>query len=309
MKRIRVLLAVSLICGCRGEQPAPSTPVGPTPSVTSVVVSGTTPAIGETTQFTATATFSNSTTQDVTSQATWRSSNTAVVTVSNTGAVTGVGAGETDVSATYQNVSGSQHLSLVMPPRTFTLAGVISDASTGRPIQDAEIEVLDGENAGKKSPGSDGNGYYSLPGLVAGTFTTRARAPGYDPRDQSVNMTNSDVRVDFTLQQSCSFTLAPLRFSASRGGFITGGGKSGFTVDFTITASRPACAWTATSDSVFLCVGGSCGVPWPHSVSGTGSAAVFMGVGVYTGSAQIMHIVSVRWSGGGADVVICQPNC
>jgi hypothetical protein len=56
--------------------------------------------------------LSNTTAQNVTTQATWQSSSLLVVTTSTTGAVTGIGAGEADVRATYQNVSGSQHVSI-----------------------------------------------------------------------------------------------------------------------------------------------------------------------------------------------------
>ena len=68
--------------------------------------------LGATSQMTATATLSNGTTQDVTAQATWQSANTAVATVSSTGLVTGVAAGSAAITATYQNVSGIDTLSV-----------------------------------------------------------------------------------------------------------------------------------------------------------------------------------------------------
>ena len=53
-------------------------------------------------QATATATYNDDTTEDVTQQVEWRSSNTAVATVSGGGLVTGVAVGTTNISATYR---------------------------------------------------------------------------------------------------------------------------------------------------------------------------------------------------------------
>jgi hypothetical protein len=49
--------------------------------MSSVTVTGTVPAVGQMSQLAAKATLSNGTSQDVTTQATWSSSNTAVATV------------------------------------------------------------------------------------------------------------------------------------------------------------------------------------------------------------------------------------
>src|SRR5437762_1644486 len=68
-----------------------STPAAPTVTVTGVSVSGPTPAIGgPPQQFTATAAMSNGTSKDVTSSASWQSSDTTIATVSSSGIVTAV---------------------------------------------------------------------------------------------------------------------------------------------------------------------------------------------------------------------------
>jgi hypothetical protein len=85
-------------------------PSGP-PTVSLISVNGTAPGIGATTQFNAVATLSDTSTKDVTNVAVWRSSNTPVATVNN-GQVRGVGSGETDITATYQNVTGQLHLTI-----------------------------------------------------------------------------------------------------------------------------------------------------------------------------------------------------
>ena len=64
-------------------------------------------AIGTTTRLTAIATFADQSTQDVSSQVGWLSSNTAVATVDSTGLVTGVAAGSTTLSASLLGVTAS----------------------------------------------------------------------------------------------------------------------------------------------------------------------------------------------------------
>ena len=124
-----------------------STPAAAT-TITSIAVSGSAPAIGSTSQFTATVTFSDNTTQDVTSMATWVSYNTAVATVSSTGVVTAVAAGTSVLEATYQTVAGTFGLTVttganissvdlttgtiptMSSPAQFTCTATFSDGTT-----------------------------------------------------------------------------------------------------------------------------------------------------------------------------------
>src|SRR6266516_1554979 len=87
-------------------------------TLSSIAVTPTNPSIanGTTRQFTATGTFSDSTTQDLTTQVTWSSSSTAVATISNAGGsqglATSVAAGTTTITATLGGVSGSTTLTV-----------------------------------------------------------------------------------------------------------------------------------------------------------------------------------------------------
>ncbi|PYR24227.1 MAG: hypothetical protein DMF92_23075, partial [Acidobacteria bacterium] len=90
MTSTAVVAAVTVAACSRKSGDSPTTP---TASVTSVAVTGNAPTIGLTAQLTATATFSSGANQNVTSQATWQSSNTAIATVNSAGVVTGVSAG------------------------------------------------------------------------------------------------------------------------------------------------------------------------------------------------------------------------
>ena len=97
------LAAIASACGSSATTPT---------TVSSLTVGGSAPAVGGTAQFTSTATLSNGTTQDVTSQATWQSSDPAVATISSGGVVTGMAAGNTLLTATYQSVTASDPITV-----------------------------------------------------------------------------------------------------------------------------------------------------------------------------------------------------
>jgi carboxypeptidase family protein/Big-like domain-containing protein len=168
--------------------------------VTNVALVGTTPSIGSTAQFTATATLSNSTTQSVTSQATWQSSSQDVVSVSASGLVMAVGAGEADITATYQSVSGRAHLTLVRV--VFTISGLVTDATSGGIVRSAAI-------SGANQPATtDNNGKYSIGGVTAGAITVTASASGYVTSQKTTSVT-TDTTVDFALARVSAPTPSP----------------------------------------------------------------------------------------------------
>jgi uncharacterized protein YjdB len=104
-------------------------------------------AIGTTRQFTATGTFSDTTTQDITASVLWSSSNAGAATISNQGLATSVATGTSTIAATFGSVSGSTTLtvstahlvSITISPANptiqrhtlikFTASGTFSDAS------------------------------------------------------------------------------------------------------------------------------------------------------------------------------------
>src|SRR2546427_1592372 len=67
---------------------------------------------GLTRQFTATGTYSDSSTQDLTAQVAWSSSNTGVATIDSAGLATSVAAGTTTITATLGLVSGNTTLTV-----------------------------------------------------------------------------------------------------------------------------------------------------------------------------------------------------
>lgn len=105
-------------------------------------------AVGTTKQFTATGTFSDASTQDLTLSVLWGSSTPATATINNQGAATSLATGTTTISATLGAISGSTGLTVstaklvsisILPsnPRIekgtslkFTAVGTFSDGST-----------------------------------------------------------------------------------------------------------------------------------------------------------------------------------
>ena len=90
---------------------------GPTPpssTLTSIAVMPANPTIlsGISQQFTATGNYSDGSTQDLTSQATWTSSDTGVATIDEEGLVTGISVGTTTISAALAGVTGSTVLTV-----------------------------------------------------------------------------------------------------------------------------------------------------------------------------------------------------
>ena len=297
-QQLRVALPVLLLAGCGGNSSSssstPSTPVAPTAAVSSIAVSGNSPALGDTSQFTATATLSTGTTQDVTAQATWQSSDAAVATVSSAGVVRSMAAGEADITATYSGVRGSQHVRVAAAVVTRTLTGIITDDSTGRPIvEQAEAQIMDGENAGKAGR-VDANGRYAIPDLAPGTFMVRARATGYESRDHQVAMDATDMRVDFALRAQsrdvpCSYALTP--DSIPDVGYIPG------QISVAIRRTSGGCAWSASTDANWIALG---------STTGNGDATLTFTYAANPGMAARSGSIKVDWTGGSASLTVRQ---
>src|SRR5712692_1993404 len=122
-----LLLCVSCaltLAGCGGG--SANSPVAP-PVLLSLATTQANPSIplGTNQQFTATGTFNDGSTQDLTSSATWSSSSAAVATISNTpgsqGLATSIGLGATIITATSSSISSSTTLT-VTPAVLLSLA-------------------------------------------------------------------------------------------------------------------------------------------------------------------------------------------
>ena len=112
-------------------------PPRPPPTLTSIAVTPANPSIitGASQQFTATGTYSDGSTQNVTSQATWISSNTLAATINAGGLAAALSAGTTTISAALAGVTNSTALTVLSAPLAITTTslanGVVNVAYTG----------------------------------------------------------------------------------------------------------------------------------------------------------------------------------
>ncbi len=92
------------------------------PTITSIAVTpvNLTAQAGATQQFTATGTYSDNSTKDITSQVTWSSSSTAVASINAVGLATTVGAGTITISALQGGTTGTTTLTVQAPPSVST---------------------------------------------------------------------------------------------------------------------------------------------------------------------------------------------
>lgn len=99
---------------------------------------------GQSLQLAATARMADGTSRDVTTSATWVSSDLALATVSQSGAVNVVGSGEVEVRATFDGTTGTLRLQVATPlVVALTVSG--APASTSSPFQlTAEARLSDG---------------------------------------------------------------------------------------------------------------------------------------------------------------------
>ena len=117
-----VLLSLALAASCRGFF------VNPTVSSITVGPSNVNIPVGSTQQMTATATYSDQSTGDVTSKSgiTWQSSDSTQATVTNTGLVKGVAAGTPTITAQLGTVSGQSTVTITLT----NVTGIVVTPST-----------------------------------------------------------------------------------------------------------------------------------------------------------------------------------
>jgi hypothetical protein len=100
--RVLVVGLGALLSGCSNGNPFVPT--------SSILVSGKAPIAGQTSQLDAQATLSNGTIRDVTTTATWASSNTDIATVTSGGLLKILAPGSAIITATYEGVIGSLYV-------------------------------------------------------------------------------------------------------------------------------------------------------------------------------------------------------
>jgi hypothetical protein len=202
--RLPLLCAVAVTlaaCGRTATSPSPApSPAAPVSISVAVPDGALTP--GSQVALHATAINADGSSQDVTSQATWRSSNTDVITVSSAGVATIVAEGSADIEASWRGVAGRTALS--SRAAAFTVTGVVRDQATGNRLSGVQVEVQ-GQNV---SAVTDADGAFTMRGLRAGTYVLRGERRGYLPAEPSVTV-SGDTTIAFALDREASPDPAP----------------------------------------------------------------------------------------------------
>jgi hypothetical protein len=223
---------VAAACNESSHAPAPTSPSASVPksasvlagTLTSVSISG--PTViepGASSQYVATASFSDLTKTDVTASAVWRSG-TPVFTIASPGLVAAVTVGEGSISISYQGRSAFLNI-VSLPAGTGILAGHITQA--GLPVVGATIQVVGGPYAGRSTT-SDGSGFYRFYGIV-GDLQIRVSKDGYTDLTKVITVSpfatpRRDQTLDFDMSLAgtpvalAGTYLVTLRASAACGG-------------------------------------------------------------------------------------------
>jgi trimeric autotransporter adhesin len=240
------LAAAITVVACGGD-----TPSKPSATVLSVEVAGqeTFTAIGQTIQFTASASMSDGAKQDVTRTATWASTNASVISVSGTGLATAVAGGAADISATYMAAAGKLRAYVSPSSCTFTvLPSIVNVPANGGGaiviVQASEsyCRWTYASNAEwvKAGPDSDGT---STPGTGTGSIELQVGVnAGTQARQGTVTVAGLQVLVTqggTAPTPGCTYAVSPA--SAS---FPSAGGTGSFTV-----VAPAGCTWYADTTS------------------------------------------------------------
>lgn len=207
-------------------------------------------AVGTTKQYTATGTFSDSSTQDITASVVWASSTPAAATINAQGLASSVATGSTTIKATFGSVSGStgltvstvQLVSITISPATpriskktsikFTASGTFSDNSVATNLSGITWKSSKPNIASIRSSGIAN-------GKKAGSVTISASASGVTGTTTLTVGTGTLV----------SIAITPAAPTASAGGTqqftATGTFSDGSTQDMTLNSH-----WSSSSSSV-----------------------------------------------------------
>ena len=184
--------------------PTPSPPTAPTlPSASSVTISGLPPAftIGQSVQLRASVALPDGTQLDATSKVIWQSSDPNVATVSSTGLLAAGGPGDTEVTATFEQLRGTAHVMVSTPlptPVRNDISGVVheTEPTEGVPVAGATVGIhFVGCPAcphDNQTTTTDSSGGFTLPGIDTAGFTLVVTKPGYETTSYGIVMLPRD---------------------------------------------------------------------------------------------------------------------
>ena len=194
------------------SEPTPTAPApsAPAPIVTSVKISGnlTLASLGEISQLTATASLSDGTTKDVTSDAKWSTPNPNVIAMGTPGEVRVISFGMLYVSAIYSNKFSSAQVTAT-PVGTFAMYGRVREPGSGS-VAGARVT----ENTTHRSVTTDGNGDFTIGELPQRQANLVAEKDGFETATVNATFAGSaspyaDVPVQRLVRVTAGQTVTP----------------------------------------------------------------------------------------------------
>ena len=271
------------------------------PKLVSIAVAPATARItaGQTQAFTATGSYDNSTTVDLTTQVTWSSSNTAVGQVSNAAGSNGVAtsliAGTTTITAALSGVQGTATLnvgqpalvSIIVTPATATIVVGATQAYTVRAVYaNGTTGILTGANWSSSSAavatitaGGGGGGGATARGVAAGTVTiTVTYTSGGNSFSDTATLTVTAPRTLTGIRLTPAD--ATIRVNASQAYTVDGDYNDG-----TTTPIAGGVTLTTSNGAVAAVAGGGRGGPVGLLVNGVGAGTATV-TATYTAAGQ-----------------------
>ncbi|HTC95885.1 MAG TPA: Ig-like domain-containing protein [Terriglobales bacterium] len=199
--------------------------VGP-PNLVSIAVTPASPIVskGNTQQFTATGTYTDNSTQNLTNTATWSSSTGVVGTINaSTGLATAVSIGTTTITATQSSISGNTNMRVIGPPSRFAYTANFSDNT----IEEYTI---------------GGNGQLRDNGYVFNGVGAGPQGITVDPGNNYLYVTNSNLNTVSAYTITANGTLAPISGSPFASGTTLTSGPSAVAVSYRGNGGKSAYA-------------------------------------------------------------------
>jgi len=229
-------------------------------TLTSITISPVAPSIanGTTVQLAATGNFSDGTTQDLTSSATWTSAAGAIAQVSDAtgskGLVTGAGIGNTSITATQSGVPGSTPISVTAAILTaLTVDPAVSAIAKGTTVQlSATGDFSDGSTEDLTNQVSWSSGDDAI-AHVSNALTTKGLVTSIGVGNTSIVATLDGIHgpgtVTVTPATLLSITVAPANPSIAKGTTVQLSATGNFT-DGSMEDLTSQVSWTSADDTI-----------------------------------------------------------
>lgn len=282
-----IFLAALVACGGTSST---TTTGGGQPRLKSIQVTAANLSLvtGTTEQFTATGTYSSGGPQDLTSSATWSSSNSAVATISSGGSVTAKAQGSTTITATSGTVSGSATLTVtatlvsiavtpvnpsIAPGTTeaFKATGTYSDSST----QDITDTVTWSSSAAGVATISNGVSTQGVATAVAHGSSTITATLGTISNSTTLTVTNGVLQSIVVTPANSTVALGTVRQFTATGTYLDGSTTT--TQDITDIVT-----WSSSSVSV-----ASITISGATTALKTGTTTITATLGAISGNTQL----------------------